>query len=63
MGQCSKSVKLPDSYEWNISHFQLLVETHKNLRKQTVSNKHIAAFLVTLEWLLATVFVCLQSTS
>lgn len=63
MGQGSKSMKLPDSYEWNISHFQLLVEIHKNLRKQTVSNKHIAAFLVTLEWLLAAVFVCLQSIS
>lgn len=33
MGQCSESTELPNSYEWKISHFQLLVEIYKNLRE------------------------------
>lgn len=48
MGQCSKSIKLPDSCEWKISHFQLLVESYKNLKQQTIGNRHITTFLLTL---------------
>lgn len=59
MGQCCKSMKLLDNYDGKISHFQLLVEIYKSLRKQIVGNRHVTTFLVTLGLLFATVFICL----
>lgn len=59
MGQCSKTMRLPDNYDGKIPHFQLLVEIYKSLRKQIVGNRHFTTFLVTLGLLFTTVFICL----
>lgn len=49
MGQYSNNnIRLPANCKWKVSHFQLSMEICKNLRKQTVGYRHIAASLGTL---------------